>query len=274
MRGPATTSSAASPSMAPVDRCNDVKEPSELSTKFSNNVLTRPRRLRHVLRRVRGGRLAAPALEQAAQTAKTKGGHENATAADGPWMFTLDAPSYMAVRSHAKNRGHRSVPGCPGEASEHFAPFATTPTPRPSSPRTAPAITPSSSAFSPSARKASLLGYDTLGGVHGQEDGHPGRAESLLEDIRAKARPAAERELEEIRAFAANAGAPEATSAPRSGTSAGEVSERARAQGGGPSPLLPAGGHRWHVPRGRALRDQVEAADGGVEVAPGRSLLQ
>jgi oligopeptidase A len=44
------------------------------------------------------------ALEQAAQTASQKGGHENATAADGPWMFTLDAPSYMAVRSHSKNR--------------------------------------------------------------------------------------------------------------------------------------------------------------------------
>ena len=36
------------------------------------------------------------------------------------------------------------------------------------------------------------------------------RAESLLEDIRAKARPAAERELEEIRAFAAEQGAEEA----------------------------------------------------------------
>ena len=36
------------------------------------------------------------------------------------------------------------------------------------------------------------------------------RAEELLEDIRSKARPAAERELDEIRAFAKESGAPEA----------------------------------------------------------------
>ena len=36
------------------------------------------------------------------------------------------------------------------------------------------------------------------------------RAEELLEDIRSKARPAAERELGEIRAFAEESGAPEA----------------------------------------------------------------
>ena len=31
-------------------------------------------------------------------------GKEGATAADGPWMFTLDAPSYIAVKTHAAHR--------------------------------------------------------------------------------------------------------------------------------------------------------------------------
>jgi oligopeptidase A len=78
---------------------------SELSTKFSNNVLDATKAFSHTCvekSEVEG--LPDSALEQAAQTASQKGGHENATAADGPWMFTLDAPSYMAVRSHSKNR--------------------------------------------------------------------------------------------------------------------------------------------------------------------------
>lgn len=34
-------------------------------------------------------------------------GHENATAEDGPWVITLDAPSFMSVMQHAKNRSLR-----------------------------------------------------------------------------------------------------------------------------------------------------------------------
>ena len=33
-----------------------------------------------------------------------KQGHENATTENGPWIITLDAPSFMAVMQHAKNR--------------------------------------------------------------------------------------------------------------------------------------------------------------------------
>jgi len=31
-------------------------------------------------------------------------GHENATPEEGPWLFTLDFPSFQPVLSHAKNR--------------------------------------------------------------------------------------------------------------------------------------------------------------------------
>lgn len=31
-------------------------------------------------------------------------GHKGATAEEGPWLFTLDLPSYQPVLLHAKNR--------------------------------------------------------------------------------------------------------------------------------------------------------------------------
>lgn len=34
-------------------------------------------------------------------------GHDNATAENGPWIITLDAPSFMSVMQHARNRSLR-----------------------------------------------------------------------------------------------------------------------------------------------------------------------
>ncbi|MBA0770345.1 hypothetical protein Gotri_018995, partial [Gossypium trilobum] len=50
--------------------------------------------------------LPATSLGLAAQTAVSKG-HENATAENGPWMITLDAPCLFAVMQHARNRALR-----------------------------------------------------------------------------------------------------------------------------------------------------------------------
>ncbi|KAE8820566.1 Endoplasmin [Hordeum vulgare] len=44
----------------------------------------------------------SPFLEQLKN--KNYEGHENASAENGPWMITLDAPSYMAVMQHPKNK--------------------------------------------------------------------------------------------------------------------------------------------------------------------------
>jgi|AntAceMinimDraft_5_1070358.scaffolds.fasta_scaffold78662_1 hypothetical protein len=75
------------------------------------------------------------------------------------------------------------------------------------------------------------------------------RAEELLEDIRARARPAAVRELDEIRAFAKDAGAPEADTGLMQwdiggGEGAGEVQrgevQRIRVpRSSAPSPYIP-----------------------------------
>lgn len=47
--------------------------------------------------------LPATALGLAAQQARSAG-HDKATAESGPWLFTLDFPSYYPVMTHAKNR--------------------------------------------------------------------------------------------------------------------------------------------------------------------------
>ena len=49
------------------------------------------------------------ALALAAQIA-VKEGHEGATPEAGPWIVTLDFPSYFPVMTHAKNRW--GLPGC------------------------------------------------------------------------------------------------------------------------------------------------------------------
>ncbi len=50
--------------------------------------------------------LPATSLGLAAQQA-ARDGHEGATAESGPWLVTLDFPSYFPVMAHAKNRALR-----------------------------------------------------------------------------------------------------------------------------------------------------------------------
>lgn len=49
----------------------------------------------------------ASALALFAQQAKAAG-NEAATAEDGPWLLTLDFPSYLPIQRHAKNRALRA----------------------------------------------------------------------------------------------------------------------------------------------------------------------
>lgn len=39
-------------------------------------------------------------------------GHKGATAEEGPWLFTLDFPSYQPILTHAKNRCARTEQPC------------------------------------------------------------------------------------------------------------------------------------------------------------------
>ncbi|XP_050206809.2 probable cytosolic oligopeptidase A [Mercurialis annua] len=83
------------------------QELEKLSQKFGENVLDATKKFEKFItdkKEIDG--LPATALALAAQTAVSKG-HKDATAESGPWIITLDAPSYMAVMQHARNRDLR-----------------------------------------------------------------------------------------------------------------------------------------------------------------------
>lgn len=84
-----------------------LQELAQLSTQFSNNIQDATKAFKKLLTdpaEIDG--LPPSALGLAAQTAAANG-HESATAESGPWMFTLDMPSYVPVLQHAKNRALR-----------------------------------------------------------------------------------------------------------------------------------------------------------------------
>jgi oligopeptidase A len=87
------------------ERFNQIQlELAELSTKFSNNVLDATKAFKLKLtdkKDVEG--LPPSALGLMAQTAKTEG-NEEATAENGPWVVTLDFPSYLPYLKYATNR--------------------------------------------------------------------------------------------------------------------------------------------------------------------------
>ncbi|KAE8010466.1 hypothetical protein FH972_006834 [Carpinus fangiana] len=83
------------------------QELERISQKFEENVLDATKKFEKLImdkKEIEG--LPATALGLAAQTAVSKG-HENATAENGPWIITLDAPSFMSVMQHARNRSLR-----------------------------------------------------------------------------------------------------------------------------------------------------------------------
>ena len=90
------------------DRFNQIQlESGELSTKFSNNVLdaTKAFKLKLTDKKDVAG-LPPSALGLMAQTAKAEG-DEEATAENGPWVVTLDYPSYVPYMKYATNRDLR-----------------------------------------------------------------------------------------------------------------------------------------------------------------------
>lgn len=90
------------------ERFNEIQqELSKLSTDFSNNLLDATKAYKKLLTEkadVEGLPESARAL--AAQQAKGEG-HEDASAENGPWLFTLDFPSFFPVMTHAANRALR-----------------------------------------------------------------------------------------------------------------------------------------------------------------------
>ncbi|MGK7882503.1 MAG: M3 family metallopeptidase [Crocosphaera sp.] len=90
------------------EKFNKIKlELAELSTKFSNHVLDATKAFKLKLtteKEVEG--LPASLLSLAAQTARSEG-EENATPETGPWVITLDYPSYVPFMKYSSQRDLR-----------------------------------------------------------------------------------------------------------------------------------------------------------------------
>jgi oligopeptidase A len=92
------------------ERFNEIQlELAELVTKFSNNLLDATKAFKLKLTTVEEiNGLPSSLLDLAAQTARTEG-EENATAEAGPWVITLDYPSYLPFMKHSQNRQLRET---------------------------------------------------------------------------------------------------------------------------------------------------------------------
>lgn len=173
------------------ERFNQIQlELAELSTTFSHNVLdaTKEFKLKLTLPEEVDG-LPSSALSLAAQTARSEG-EENATAENGPWIVTLDYPSYIPFMKHANNRKLRE------KLDKAFVSRASS-----GELDNNPQIL---RILKLRQEKAELLGYSSYAEVSLAKKMAPDVAavERLLEQLREVSYTAAKRELEELKAFA------------------------------------------------------------------------
>jgi oligopeptidase A len=173
------------------ERFNAIQtELAELATRFSNHVLDATKAFRLWLRdpdEVAG--LPESWLALAAQAARAAG-EPAATPEAGPWLATLDHPSLLPFLQHARRRDLRErlyraniARASSGELDN------------------APLI---ARILELRREEAALLGFPTFAELSLASKMAPGVAavEKLLEELRARAYPAAKRELEELGAFA------------------------------------------------------------------------
>lgn len=180
------------------DQFNKIQqELARLSQKFEENVLDATKKFEKLIvdkKEIEG--LPATALGLAAQTAVSKG-HENATAENGPWVITLDAPSYMSVMQHARNRSLRE------EIYRAFVMRAS------SGELDNTAII--DQILSLRLEKAKLLGYNNHAEVSmATKMATVDKAQELLEKLRSASWSAAVKDMEDLKQFCQTQGAPEA----------------------------------------------------------------
>lgn len=176
------------------DRFNEIQqELSQLSTKFSNNVLDGTKAFKKTITaKADIDGLPPSALALASQTAKTEG-HENSTPEEGPWVFTLDIPSYLPVLTHCKSRVLRE---------EMYRAYLT----RASSGDidNTPVI---NKILSLRKEKAEILGFSCHADVSmAKKMATLTEAERLMEELRVASYEPAKQELAEVREFAKSKG--------------------------------------------------------------------
>ncbi|XP_050292078.1 probable cytosolic oligopeptidase A [Quercus robur] len=180
------------------DQFNKIEQELErLSQKFDENVLDATKKFEKLItdkKEIEG--LPATALGMAAQAAVSKG-HENATAENGPWVITLDAPSYIAVMQHARNRSLRE---------EVYCAYVT---------RASSGDLDNTSIIDQTLKlrleKANLLNYKNYAEVSmATKMATVEKAKELLEKLRSASWNAAVQDMDDIKVFSKNQGAQEA----------------------------------------------------------------
>jgi oligopeptidase A len=176
------------------ERFNEIQqELSQLSTKFSNNLLDATKAFKKVLtdpKDVEG--LPASALALAAQQAVAEG-HKDATPEKGPWCFSLDFPSYYPVMTHSANRALREelyraniTRASSGDIDNSEI---------------------INKILSLRAEKAKLLGYPNFAEVSmASKMATLDKAEELLENLRVASYDAAKKDMDDTAEFAASKG--------------------------------------------------------------------
>ncbi|KAI8472661.1 MAG: oligopeptidase A-like protein [Monoraphidium minutum] len=175
-------------------RYNEVQqELAQLSTTFSNNVLDATTAFKKVVTDKKDlAGLSTTAVATAVQQARAAG-YANAAADNGPWVFTLDAPSYSAVMTYATNRGLREE-----LYRANVGKAASGPTDN------GPVIEKLAALRREGAR---LLGFDSFAALSmATKMATLPQAEQLLEEMREAAHPAAVKELKELQDFAKTLG--------------------------------------------------------------------
>ncbi|XXG63604.1 hypothetical protein AAC387_Pa05g1752 [Persea americana] len=177
------------------DRFNKIQQELEkLAKKFDDNILDATKNFEKlIIEKKELDGMPATALSLAAQTAVSKG-HENATAENGPWILTLDGPSYRSVLQHAQNRSLRE---------EVFRAYIT----RASSGdlNNTPII---DQILSLRLEKAKLLGYDNYAEVSmAKKMATIDKAEELLEKLRSASWDSAVQDMEDLKSFSKDKGA-------------------------------------------------------------------
>ncbi|PSO55831.1 MAG: peptidase M3 [Cyanobacteria bacterium SW_8_48_13] len=180
-------------------RFNEIQlQLAELSTKFSNHVLdaTKAFKLKLTSKEEVEG-LPENALSLAAQTARSEGEPE-ATPENGPWVITLDIPSFLPFMKHSRRQDLREKVYRALITRASSGEWDNTPIVE--------------RILALRQEKAAMLGFDSYARLSLAKKMAPDveTVEKLLEELRSVSYDAAAQEFEELKAFAASKGAPEA----------------------------------------------------------------
>jgi len=181
------------------ERFNAIQmELAEAATAFGNHVLDATKAFALTLRAPEEAEGLPESLRRLGAQLAREAGEEDASAETGPWRIGLDPPCFLPFMQHSRRRDlrERLYRAYITRASE--GELDNTPLVR--------------RILALRREEARLLGYRDFAEVSLAAKMAPGveAVERLLEDLRRAAYPAAQRDLEELRAFARERGAPEA----------------------------------------------------------------